>query len=80
MLNMSFFDGTLNREVLIKFIENYKKPIKFTYGLGYRNPTTHNKLIAKEEALEIAEKESFLDAREDEECLQLNAYSANDLF
>lgn len=80
MLKMSFYDGTLDREELRKFIENYKKPIKYTYGLGYRNPTTNNKPITKEEAFTIIEHEGFLDARETEEYLHLNAYSDNDMF
>lgn len=80
MLKMSFYDGTLDREELRKFIENYKKPIKYTYGLGYRNPTTNNKPITKEEAFTIIEHKGFLDARETEEYLHLNAYSDNDMF
>lgn len=77
---MSFFHGTLKREELKKFIESYKKPIKYTYGIGYRNSSTNKKPITKKEAFEIIERENYLNAIETEECLYLNAYSDGDLF
>lgn len=80
MLKMSFFNGTLNKEDLIKFVENTDKEIRYTYGLGYRNPTTNRELITKDRALEIIASESFLDADEEDEYLHLNAFSANDLY
>lgn len=80
MLEMSFYYGTLNKEKLKKFVEETEKPIKYTYGLGYRSPTTHNKPISKKRALQIIEEESLLDAREKEDHLHLNAYSGNDMF
>lgn len=80
MLDMSFFHGTLKRKELKKFIKNYKKPIKYTYGIGYRNSSINKKAITKKEAFEIIEQESYLDAKESEDCLYLNAYSDGDLF
>lgn len=80
MLTMSFFRGTLNRKVLTDFINTTDKPIRYTYGLGYRGPTTNKALIGKEKALQIVENEGLLDATEKDDCLYLNAYSANDMW
>ena len=80
MLKMSFYNGTLNRQTLTDFISATDKPIRYTYGLSYRNPTTNKALIDKEKALQIVEREGFLDATEKEDCLYLNAYSENDMW
>ena len=80
MLKMSFFDGTLNREKAKEYILNSEKPCRYTYGLGYRNPTTNNIFITKEEALEIIAKESLLEVREHDTYIHLNAYSSNDMW
>ena len=79
-IKMSFYRGTLDRKRLAEYAKITSKDIRYTYGFSYRNPTTNKKLISKEEALEIIEKEGFLDADEDCETLFLNAYSANDMF
>lgn len=70
----------MDRDKLKKFIVDTDKPIRYTYGLGYRNPTTNKVLVDKVKALEIVETESLLDARENEEYLHLNAYSGNDMW
>ena len=80
MLKMSFFDGTLNREKAKEYILNSEKPCRYTYGLGYRSPGTDKIFITKEEALEIIAKESFLDVREHDTYIHLNAYSSNDMW
>lgn len=79
-LNMSFYNGTLNKKVLKEFIESTEKPIRYTFGFKYRNPTTNNVPISKEKALEIVSRESMLDAKELDDCLDLNAYSGNDMW
>lgn len=79
MLKMSFFNGTLDKEKLKDFIARSNKEIRYTYGLAYKNPTTYKVLISKNEAFDIINKESMLDATEFEDYLNLNAYSANDL-
>lgn len=79
MLRMSFFDGTLDREKAKNLINKTEKDILYTYGLGYRNPTTHKQKISKERAIEIVDKESMLDVDENETFIHLNAYSENDL-
>ena len=80
MLKMSFFNGTVNRQILTDFINTTDLPIKYTYGLGYRSPTTNKVPVTKDRALEIAKNQSLLDATEEKDCLHLNASSANDMW
>lgn len=80
MLRMSFHDGTLNKEELIKFVNSTEKEVRYTYGLGFRNPTTNRELVTKDRALEIIESQSLLDATEEKDYLHLNAFSVNDMF
>ena len=51
-IDMSFY-WTLNKEILKAFIEKTDKPIRYTYGLKYRNPTTLNVPVSKERALRL---------------------------
>ena len=81
MLKMSFYDGTLNEDTLRDFIKITNKPIYYTHGLTYRNPTTHNKPVDKAEALRIVNSKNYwLDATEREDGLYLNTYSSNDMW
>ena len=80
MLKMSFYDGTLNRDMLIAVIETTDKPIVYTYGLIYRHPTTYRKPVSKKEAVNIVKKESLLDATEEETCIHLNAFGDSDMW
>jgi hypothetical protein len=79
-IKMSFYDGTMNKDRLKAFIEETDKPIRYTYGLRYRNPVTKDVPVSKEKALQIVDSQSLLDARELEDCLDLNAYSGNDMW
>ena len=80
MLKMSFFDGTLNRNKLEEFIRTTNKPIRYTYGLGYRHPTTYKVPVSVEEAIKIIKTEGLLDATEYEDYIHLNAYHENDMW
>jgi hypothetical protein len=80
MLKMSFYDGSLNRNKAKEFVTETNKPLRYTYGLSFRNPTTHNKPITKEEALKIIDDQSLLHITEKEEYVHLNAYSENDMW
>jgi hypothetical protein len=80
MLTMSFYNGTLDREKAKQIILASEKPCKYTYGLGYRGPTTNNKPISKEEAMKIIDTQSLLDITERENDFHLNAYSDNDMW
>ena len=80
MIKMSFWDRTYNKEKAVELIRNTDKQIKYTHGLGYRNPTIHNKPISKDCALEILDTESTIDIDEYQEHIHINTYSSNDLW
>lgn len=80
MLTMSFYNNTLNRKKLIEFIKNTNKEIRYTYGFSFKNPVINNKLITKDEAINIVNNEPLLDATKLEDILFLNAFSGNDMF
>lgn len=77
---MSFYDGSLDRNKAKEFVADTNKPLRYTYGLSFRNPTTHNKPITKDEAMKIIDGQGFLDITEKEEYIHLNAYSDNDMY
>lgn len=80
MIKMSFYDGTLDKEVARKVISESNKPCKYTIGLRMRRPTTLDKPITKQEALTIIDKESWLDITEYDDYFSLNSFSANDMW
>ena len=80
MLKMSFYNGTLDTTKAKEVIATTEKPLKYTYGLGYRNPTTNHKPITKEEAFKIIDTEGWLDIDEYEDYIHLNAFSENDMW
>ena len=63
----------------IELIKTTEKPFKYTYGLSYRNPTTHNVPISREKALEYA-KDSIVDITEHEDYVHINRYGEMDLW
>ena len=67
------------KEDAIEFIRTTNKPFKYTYGLGYRKPSTHNEPITREQALKYME-DSLVDMDEHEEYVHINRYSNNDLW
>ena len=80
MLKMSFYNGTLDKNKAKSVILESDKPCVYTYGLGYRNPTTYRKSISKEDAIEIIEDEGFLDITEEDNAFHLNGFSSNDMW
>lgn len=80
LLKMSFYHGTLDKKEIEKFIKETNKPIVYTYGFRHRRPTTLDVSVTKEKALEIIKKESYLNATELEDALDLNAFSASDMY
>ena len=80
MLKMSFYNGTLNKELAKQCILNSNKHCEYTDGLAYRNPFTHNKLITKEYAIELINTRQFVDITEDENRFHINTYNANDMW
>ena len=80
MLKMSFYNGTLDTAIAKEVITNTDKELKYTYGLSFRNPSTHKKPISKEEALRIIDTKGMLDIDEYEDWIHLNAFSDNDMW
>ena len=80
MLKMSFYDGTMDRQALKAFVAETGKPICFTYGYEWKNPTTHRVPKSKAEAIRIIDRDSMLNATEEKNCLHLNEFSANDMW
>lgn len=70
-----------DKQMAIDYALASGKPFKYTHGLGYRNPTTHNKPISLEEATKImTEPGEWLDIDERDDCIHLNTYSSNDMW
>ena len=60
------------------FLRTTNKTIKYTYGLGYRNPTIHKVPISNKEAVE--KFNGMCDITEYEEYVHLNEFSSNDMW
>ena len=69
-----------NKDRALALLHLSEKPIKYTHGLGYRGPSTHNQPITKDKALKIIKKESLIDITENEEDIHINTYSENDIW
>ncbi len=80
MIKMSFFNGTLDRKKAIETIVNSNKPCLYTLGFKFKDPTTKNVPISKEDAIKIVSTESLLDITEYEDKFDLNAYTSNDMW
>ena len=80
LLYMSFYHGTLDKMKAKAIISKTKRPITYTYGLAYRNPTTYHVPKTVEEAFEIIDTESLLDIHFNKDEIHLNAYSGNDMW
>lgn len=78
MLNMSFYNGTLNREIAKETINKTEKILMYRYGYGWKG--AKKSPITKERALKIIDTESLLDIEESETEILLNAYSTNDMW
>jgi hypothetical protein len=78
MLNMSFYNGTLNRNIAKKIINETEKSLAYRYGFGWKGADKNP--ITKERALKIIDTESYLDITETETEILLNAYSSNDMW
>lgn len=64
---------------IIKYVlSTTKKPIKYTYGLAYRNPTTKNVPISSEQALKCLSRK-MCDVTEYADYISVNEYSSNDM-
>lgn len=57
-----------------------KKPILYTHGFSFMNPTTHNKPVSIDEAKRIINENSWWDAQEDVNAIYINTFSENDMY
>lgn len=78
MLNMSFYNGTLDRNIAKRVIDKTRKTLMYRYGYGWKGADKNP--ITKERALKIIDTESYLDITETETEILLNAYSSNDMW
>lgn len=79
MLNMSFYNGTLNRPEAADVVRASNKTLYHRYGFAYRG--AEKRSISKENALKIIEDTgNYLDVTETDNEILLNTYSSNDMW
>lgn len=79
MLNMSFYNGTLNRSEAADVVRDSNKTLYHRYGFAYRG--AEKRPISKENALKIIEDTgNYLDIKEDETEIVLNTFSEMDMW
>jgi hypothetical protein len=79
MLNMSFYNGTLNRPEAADVVRASNKTLYHRYGFAYRG--AEKRPISKENALKIIEDiGNYLDVTETDNEILLNTYSSNDMW
>ena len=79
MLNMSFYNGTLNRPEAADVVRASNKTLYHRYGFAYR--CAEKRPISKENALKIIEDTgNYLDVTETDNEILLNTYSSNDMW
>lgn len=79
MLNMSFYNGTLNRLEAADVVRASNKTLYHRYGFAYRG--AEKRPISKENALKIIEDTgNYLDIKEDETEIVLNTFSEMDMW
>ena len=83
MFKYSFYDskkyGTTKADA-VEFVKHTNKPLKYTYGLKYRRPTTYEVPVSLEEEIDKIENHSLVDVDEREDYVDINAYSDNDMW
>ena len=79
MLNMSFYNGTLNRPEAADVVRASNKTLYHRYGFAYRG--AEKRPISKENALKIIEGTgNYLDVTETDNEILLNTYSSNGMW
>lgn len=80
----SFFSKqycTVDAEYIQVLLSKTKRPILYTYGLKYRNPTTKDKKITNEQAVNYFKSGGMIDVdATDPNVIYMNEYSANDMW
>lgn len=74
-------ENECSRDEVIEKLSVTDKVIKYTFGLGFRNPTIHKVVISNEEAVEKFKSNSGMcDVTEYDDWIHLNEFSGNDLW
>ncbi len=80
MLDMDFYNGSLDPEVAKAEIAKSDKPCVFTSGYEWKNPTTHRVPVEKDWVYKLIDTESWLRIREEKEVIHIQKFSANDMW
>lgn len=80
MLNMDFYNGSLDPEVAKAEIARSEKPCVFTYGYEWKNPTTHRAPVDKEWIYKLLDTESWLRITEEKDVFHIQKFDANDMW
>lgn len=67
----------MNREEIIK---NTNKKILLTVGFRFKHPTTYLKEVSKVDAIKAIDWSAHFDVKEFEDHIELDCYSANDMW
>lgn len=80
MLDMDFYNGSLDPEVAKTEIAKSDKPCVFTYGYEWKSPTTHRLPVEKDWVYELIDTESWLRITEEKEVIHIQKFDANDMW
>jgi hypothetical protein len=69
-----------SKDEIVALVETTDKPFVYTYGLAYRNPTTHRKPISKDEAISFVKTKGMIDITEEAEVIHIEEFSENDMW
>lgn len=72
--------GGITTDFITAVITKTTRPLTYTHGLSFRNPTTHNVPLTKQRALDIVKNNSWLDVKATADKIHLNTYSENDMW
>ena len=82
MLKYSFMSKYSNcsKDEILDLVKITNKPCKYTYGFKYRNPTTYEVPISREEAIKTITNDIVIDVTEREDFIDINGYSEMDMW
>jgi hypothetical protein len=80
MLDMDFYNGSLDPEVAKTEIAKSDKPCVFTYGYEWKNPTAHRLPVEKDWVYKLIDTETWLRITEEKEVIHIQKFDANDMW
>lgn len=69
-----------SREDVVDFITRTDKKILYTVGYKWKNPTTRDVPVTKEYAIELFDKNKLITIKEKESVVDINVYTASDMW